>query len=78
MQIQVRLFSRFRDALPREARGEATIALSVGTTVDQLLTHLGIIDRVKLITVNGQRETDLQRVLSQGDLVYIFPPVAGG
>ena len=78
MQIQVRLFSRFRDALPREAHGETAISLSDGTTVDQLLTQLGISDRVKLITVNGQRESDLQRVLSQGDLVYIFPPVVGG
>jgi molybdopterin converting factor small subunit len=78
MVVHVKLFSRFRDHLPRESRGEATIDLPDGATVQTLITHLGITRRVKLITVNGERETDKDRVLSEGDGVRIFPVVVGG
>jgi molybdopterin converting factor small subunit len=39
---------------------------------------LGIAGTVKLIDVNGQRETDRGRALSEGDTVRIFPMVVGG
>jgi molybdopterin converting factor small subunit len=78
MVVHVKLFSRFRDHLPRESRGEATVDLPDGATVQTLITHLGITRRVKLITVNGERETDTDRVLSEGDGVRIFPVVVGG
>lgn len=78
MHVQVKLFSRFRDVLPREAHGEASLDLPAGATLERLLAHLGIAEPVKLLTVNGQREGSLQRPLAEGDLVYIFPPVVGG
>ena len=78
MQLHVKLFSRFREHLPREARGEATIELPGGATVGQLLDHLGIDRRVQLITINGEPETDRARSLLDGDRVHIFPVVVGG
>ena len=78
MQVQVKLFSRFREVLPRETRGQTKLDLPDGTTVAELLAHLGITDPVKLITVNGQREVDLQHPLANGDTLQIFPPVVGG
>ena len=78
MVVYVKLFSRFREHLPREARGEATVDVPDGATVDQLIAHLAITTRVKLITVNGERETDRNRTLYQGDAVRIFPVVVGG
>ena len=78
MQLHVKLFSRFREHLPREARGEATIELPGGSTVGHLLDHLGIVRRVQLITVNGAPETDRTRPLHDGDRVHIFPFVVGG
>lgn len=78
MGVHVKLFSRFREHLPAEAKGEATIELPAGATVDHLLQHLGIGSRVKLIVVNGERETDQRRVLCDGDAVRIFPVVVGG
>jgi sulfur carrier protein ThiS len=78
MQVHVKLFSRFREYLPQEARGEATVELPTGATVDQLLEHLGIRRRVKLIAVNGEREADRNRVLCEGDSVRIFPVTVGG
>jgi molybdopterin converting factor small subunit len=78
MELHVKLFSRFRERLPREARGEATIELSGGATVGHLLDHLGIVRRVQLITINGEPETDRARLLHDGDSVHIFPFVVGG
>jgi sulfur carrier protein ThiS len=78
MHVQVKLFSRFREYLPPEARGEATVKLPAGATVEDLLTHLGIQRRVKLLVVNGERETDRERILRDGDTVRIFPVVIGG
>ena len=37
MQVQVKLFSRFREHLPPEARGEATIKLPDGATIEDLI-----------------------------------------
>jgi sulfur carrier protein ThiS len=78
MQLHVKLFSRFREHLPREARGKAIIELPGEASVGHLLDHLGIVGRVQLITVNGEAETDRTRLLEDGDRVHIFPFVVGG
>lgn len=78
MQVHVKLFSRFREHLPREARGEATLDLPDGATVGDLLDRLGIVRRVQLIAINDQPETDRARVLREGDRVRVFPFVVGG
>ena len=78
MQVQVKLFSRFREHLPPEARGEATIQLPDGATIDDLVDRLGIVRRIKLITINGERQADYSRRLHDGDKVRIFPVVVGG
>ena len=78
MQVQVRLFSRFREHLPPEARGEAAIHLPDGSTIDDLIDHLGIVRRVKLVTINGERQADYSRPLHEGDSVRIFPFAVGG
>jgi molybdopterin converting factor small subunit len=78
MRIHVRLFSRFQEHLPPEAHGVADVDLPDGATVGDLVGQLGIVRRVKLITVNDRPETDLTRPLAEGDSVRIFPIVVGG
>jgi sulfur carrier protein ThiS len=78
MQVHVKLFSRFREHLPRESRGEALIELQEGATIADLLDHLGIVQRTKLIAVNGEPEIDRCRELQEGDAIRIFPVVVGG
>jgi molybdopterin converting factor small subunit len=78
MRVEVRLFSRLREHLPPDARGEAIVELPEGATVGQLLAHLGIDVHVKLLSVNSQRETNWGRALHDGDVVRIFPIVVGG
>jgi sulfur carrier protein ThiS len=78
MLVHVQLFSRLREHLPAEARGSADIDLPAGATIQHLLDRLGITTYVKLIDVNGSRETDRTRTLCDGDNVRIFPFVVGG
>jgi sulfur carrier protein ThiS len=78
MQVRVKLFSRFRSYLPQEAHGEATIELVAGAQIDQLLTQIGTVDHVKLVTVNGEPKTDWTQVLHEGDNIKVFPVVVGG
>jgi len=78
IQVHVRLFSRFRQYLPRQARGRAMVELPQGATVADLVRQLGIDGRVGVVTVNEEPEPDRQRVLHEGDEVRIFPFVVGG
>jgi len=78
MVVHVKLFSRFRQLLPREARGEAHIEIPEGATVAQLLDQLGVEGRVQLISVNGQPEPNRDRILHDGDQVRVFPFGVGG
>lgn len=78
MLVYVKLFSRFREHLPEEARGEAALELPDSSTVEDLLAHLGIERRVKLITVNGVRVEDHAHRLRDGDSIRVLPFVVGG
>ena len=78
MRIHVKLHSRFRAHLPPEARGETDLDLPEGTTVGQLLDRLAIERRVKLVSINGLKVDNRERMLCAGDRVRIFPMVVGG
>lgn len=78
MHVHVKLHSRFREHLPPEARGRATVTLPEDASVADLLEHLGIVRRVQLVIVNGEQEADRTRALREGDEVRIFPFVVGG
>jgi sulfur carrier protein ThiS len=78
VRVHVKLMSRFREHLPPEAQGEAELQLPHGTTLNDVVEHLGIQKRVKLFAVNDEQEKDLNRVLCDGDSVRIYPFVVGG
>jgi molybdopterin converting factor small subunit len=76
MVVNVKLMSLFAQYLKDYPDGK--ISLDSTATVRTLAESLGLpIKRVKIITVNGKQET-LDKSLSDGDLVYIFPPAIGG
>lgn len=76
MVVNVKLMSLFAKYLKDYPDGK--ISLDSAATVRTLAESLGLpIKRVKIITVNGKQET-LDKSLSDGDLVYIFPPAIGG
>ena len=76
MVVNVKLMSLFAKYLKDHPDGK--ISLDPPATVRTLAESLSLpIKRVKIITVNGKQET-LDKSLSDGDLVYIFPPAIGG
>jgi molybdopterin converting factor small subunit len=76
MVVNVKLMSIFAKYL--EDHPDGKVEVQDDTTVRGLVEILGLpIKLVRVITVNGKQE-DLDRVLSDGDLVYIFPPAMGG
>lgn len=79
MRIQVHLFSILRQHLPPGGEaGQASIELPDGNTVADLIEHLGITRRVRLVMVNGAQEKSLERRLRDGDIVKLFPTMVGG
>ena len=76
MVVNVKLMSLFAKYLKGHPDGK--VPLDRPATVRTLAESLGLpIKRVKIITVNGKQEM-LDKSLSDGDLVYIFPPAIGG
>jgi sulfur carrier protein ThiS len=79
MKVQLKLFATFRQYLPAGAEG-STVELEVpsGTRVGELLATVGIPQQESpMVLVNG-RGIDSDRILVEGDVVAVFPAMAGG
>jgi molybdopterin converting factor small subunit len=74
MEIKVRLFATLR-----ENRGkEMMLLVEDAAPVSQVIMKLGIEDKdIAILLVNGLNAPQ-DRILSEGDIVSIFPPVGGG
>ena len=80
IRVEARLYATLRKYHPGGEVGEALVReLAEGTTVQKLLEgELGVPPgEVKTVFVNGVSRS-FDHVLSDGDRVGIFPPVAGG
>jgi molybdopterin synthase sulfur carrier subunit len=79
MEIEVKLFATLRDYLPKGSdQFSCKLELNSTDTVRDVLKKLKIPEESpKIILVNGVH-SDLDRVLEVGDVLSIFPPVAGG
>ncbi len=84
MKITFKLFASLTDYLPPQARGDNQISIDVApeATINQIIEPYGLPLRlVHLVLVNGvyippeQRAT---RTLVDGDVLAIWPPIAGG
>jgi len=83
MQITLQLFAMLRDKLPPEARrGEMPLELPEGATVRMVIEKMEIPEQLAhLVMINGfhlSREDIDNRPLVEGEVLSIFPPVAGG
>jgi len=79
MEIEVKLFATLRDYLPEgSSRFSCKIKIDGQTRVQDILTQLKIPEEMpKIILVNGVHgKKDL--ILKEGDILSVFPPVAGG
>ncbi len=79
MKIEIKLFANFREYLPPGSeKYTCWLDLEEGITIGQALEKLKIPDSLPMITlVNGIHRTFEDR-LQVGDVLSVFPPVAGG
>ena len=79
MEIEVKLFATLRDYLPKgSSRFSCKMEIDGQTQVQDILSSLKIPEEIpKILLVNGiHAKKDL--TLKEGDVLSIFPPVAGG
>ncbi len=84
MRITFKLFATLTDYLPAAARRGNIIELDVAedASISQIIEPFGLPPRlVHLVLVNGhyiQPGQRLTRTLAPGDVLAIWPPIAGG
>lgn len=79
MRVEVRLFATLAPYLPQDASdGSALLDIAEDSTVADMAGALGIpVELSRIILVNDE-EADEGRRLRPGDIVTLFPPLAGG
>jgi molybdopterin synthase sulfur carrier subunit len=77
--VTVRLLATFRDFLPQHAiRSGLQLDVHEHDTVRALIKALGVPDDLpKIVLVNGQHASE-NSLLTNGDIVSVFPPLIGG
>lgn len=84
MQITFKLFATLTDYLPPEARRSNLMQLDVANdaTIAQIIAPFGLPEKmVHLVLVNGSYippEDRMTKTLVEGDVLAIWPPIAGG
>lgn len=84
MRITLKLFASLTDYLPPHARRDNQVELDVSpdATISTIIEPLGMPPKlVHLVLVNGvyvAPEQRLTRALTEGDVLAIWPPIAGG
>jgi sulfur carrier protein ThiS len=84
MKITLKLYASLTDRLPAEARTTHRIELDIepGTTILDVIRRQRIPEAVcAIVLVDGEwvaRPERATRVLSEGEVIAIWPPVAGG
>ncbi len=79
MKIEVALYATLSQYLPKGSQGhKAIIEYADGVTVGQVIDQLGIPKPYPtMVLVNGIY-ADPNTLLKEGDLLALFPPLAGG
>jgi len=83
MKITFKLFATLADYLPAHVRGNVTeIEVPADASISQIIEPYGLPPKlVHLVLVNGvfvQPADRLSRRLNEGDVLAIWPPIAGG
>ena len=84
MKITFKLFATLTDYLPVSARRGNIIELDVApeASISQIIEPFGLPPKlVHLVLVNGryiEPELRLTTLLAEGDVLAIWPPIAGG
>jgi len=77
--VQVQLTATLRVYLPAGASGDSVVLeVPDGATVDQVVHSLRIPPDLERLTVVNGRDAVADQRLSEGDVLSLFPPLAGG
>ncbi len=78
MRVTLKLFATFRRYLPPGSRGHAhDLEVAAGALVADVLARFEVPTDGVVILVNGHAAA-LERPLDEGDVVAVFPALAGG
>ncbi|HEY7203167.1 MAG TPA: MoaD/ThiS family protein [Methylomirabilota bacterium] len=79
MKVEVHLTATLRVYLPAGTVGD-NVVLDVpdGATVDQVVHSLRIPRELERLTVVNGRDAVPDQALAEGDVLSLFPPLAGG
>ena len=79
MKITVRLFATFRDFLPQQAvRSAVRLEIEEDKRVGAVLKALHVpVELPRIVLINGLHAAE-DTVLTDGDVVSVFPPLIGG
>ena len=79
MKVEVELFATLAAYLPAGATGDSvTLEMPDGTTVADVIRSLQIPIRLERLTVVNGRDAPSEHRLADGDVLSLFPPLAGG
>jgi len=79
MKVEVKLFANFREYLPPGSdKYSCSLDLEEGTTVGGVLEKLKIPESIPMITLVNGIHRKPEDPLQPGDVLSVFPPVAGG
>ncbi len=79
MKVEVRLTATLAVYLPPGARGDSAILdLPAGATVGHVIRLLKIPPEHERLTVVNGRDASPEQTLADGDILSVFPPLAGG
>jgi molybdopterin converting factor small subunit len=77
--VEVSLFATLGAYLPPSAVGDSVILdVPEGATVGQVLELLGIPEDLDCLRVVNGHDAPLEQPLQSGDVLSMFPPLAGG
>ena len=78
MKVEVKLFANLNKLLPSKSKNGTVVIVRRGAVVDELLAKLKIpSDMTNVIMINGIQK-DKSTILNEGDIVSVYPPIAGG
>jgi molybdopterin synthase sulfur carrier subunit len=79
VRVAVHLTATLRPYLPPGTRGDSVVLeVPDGTTVDQVVHSLRIPPELERLTVLNGRDVTPDQALAEGDVLSLFPPLAGG
>ena len=78
MRVEVRAFATLRAFLPPGNPSAAVVDVPEGSAVGDVARALGIADGTALVALLNGREAEPTEPLREGDILTLFPPLAGG